>query len=412
LKVGIFTGGFLPEAGGGFTFVNELVKALAATRSSRHEFVAITTNTEEQARGAFGHLPVLSLADAYAPPRLAARIGGGVQRRTARLLGQPRRLGEMRASDAAIDARLTANAIDVIWYPSAWQYCSLEIPYITVVWDLQHRRQPYFPEVSDDGKWEYRQRWMSTFLRRAALVIAGAEAGREEIERCYGVQPERMKLIPHPTPSFMADARSSTAPRVVEGDYIFYPAQFWPHKNHANLLHALRLLRDQGMNLSLVLTGSDKGNQAYVLQLAERLGLTSHVRMLGFVPNEQLVSLYRHAVALSYVTFFGPENLPPLEAFAAGCPVVASDVAGAREQMGDAAVLVDPRRPEEIAAAIKNVSSDQALRARLIERGFERAKRSTPASFVAEVIAWLDEFEPIRRCWPSGTYQADKGRWP
>jgi glycosyltransferase involved in cell wall biosynthesis len=253
---------------------------------------------------------------------------------------------------------------------------------------------------------------MSTFLRRAALVIAGAEAGREEIERFYGVQPERMKLIPHPTPSFMADARSSTAPRVVEGDYIFYPAQFWPHKNHANLLHALRLLRDQGMNLSLVLTGSDKGNQAYVLQLAERLGLTSHVRMLGFVPNEQLVSLYRHAVALSYVTFFGPENLPPLEAFAAGCPVVASDVAGAREQMGDAAVLVDPRRPEEIAAAIKNVSSDQALRARLIERGFERAKRSTPASFVAEVIAWLDEFEPIRRCWPSGTYQADKGRWP
>jgi glycosyltransferase involved in cell wall biosynthesis len=134
--------------------------------------------------------------------------------------------------------------------------------------------------------------------------------------------------------------------------------------------------------------------------------------MLGFVSTEQLLSLYRHAVALTYVTFFGPENLPPLEAFAAGCPVVASDVAGAREQLGDAVLLVDPRRPEEIAAAVKSVYSDRALRAKLIERGRERAKRSTPATFVAEVIAWLDDFEGVRRNWPSGVYPSDKGNLP
>jgi glycosyltransferase involved in cell wall biosynthesis len=177
-------------------------------------------------------------------------------------------------------------------------------------------------------------------------------------------------------------------------------------------LHALRLLRDRGRDLSLALTGSDKGNLGFVQETAERLGLAAHVRSLGFVTTEQLVSLYKHAAALAYVTFFGPENLPPLEAFAAGCPVVASDVAGAREQMGDAALLVDPRRPEEIAAAIEKVITDRALRAQLVERGFERARRSTPARFVADVIAWLDEFEPIRRCWPSGVYTAGKGGFP
>jgi glycosyltransferase involved in cell wall biosynthesis len=210
----------------------------------------------------------------------------------------------------------------------------------------------------------------------------------------------------------MAEARSSQPARVVEGDYLFYPAQFWPHKNHVNLLHALRLLRDRGLDLSLALTGSDKGNLPFIRDTAARLGLTPHVRWLGFVTNDQLISLYRHAAALTYVTFFGPENLPPLEAFAAGCPVVASDVAGAREQLADAALLVDPRRPEEIAAAVERLRADPTLRAALIERGFERARRSTPAGFVAAVIAWLDDFEGVRRNWPSGVYPAGKGSLP
>jgi len=412
VKVGLYTGGFLPDAGGGFTFVDEVIRALAAAKSPRHEFVALTTTGEAQHRDAFQGLGLLSLASAAPAPSLATRIEAGVRRRAATLMGPSLRSGEIRPNPA-VDQILTANGVDVVWYPSAWQCCTLEIPYITVVWDLQHRRQPYFPEVSDDGKWAYRERWMSTFLRRASLVIAGTEVGREEIERFYGVHPERIKLLPHPTPTFVERARpSSSEGRVVEGEYLFYPAQFWPHKNHVNLLQALRLLRDQGLDLSLVLTGSDKGNLPFVRDVAERLGLTPHVRSLGFVPNEQLVSLYRHATALTYVTFFGPENLPPLEAFAAGCPVVASDVAGAREQLGDAALLVDPCRPDEIAAAIKAVHSDRPLREKLIERGRARAQRSTPAHFVAEVIAWLDGFEGIRRNWPSGVYPADKGNLP
>jgi len=149
------------------------------------------------------------------------------------------------------------------------------------------------------------------------------------------------------------------------------------------------------------LVGSDKGNVNHVKRWVNELGLEKQVRFLGFVPQEDLISLYRNAFALTYLTFFGPENLPPLEAFALSCPVVASDVSGAREQLGDAALLVDPANPAACAQAIKSLHDDPALRDVLIERGLERASRWTGRDFVRGVFSIFDEFEAIRRCWGS-----------
>jgi glycosyltransferase involved in cell wall biosynthesis len=104
---------------------------------------------------------------------------------------------------------------------------------------------------------------------------------------------------------------------------------------------------------------------------------------------------------LAYVSFCGPENLPPLEAFALGCPVVAAEVAGAQEQLGDAALLVDPKKPDQIAHAIQSLWRDRALRRTLVKRGLARAVRFTGEDFVKGVFGILDEFEPIRRCWNS-----------
>jgi len=91
-----------------------------------------------------------------------------------------------------------------------------------------------------------------------------------------------------------------------------------------------------------------------------------------------------------------------IEALASGCPVVASDVAGAREQLGDAALIVDPKEPEQIAASVVRIRSEPGLRQRLIDAGAARARIHTAADFVAGIDKWLDEFEPVRRCWASG----------
>jgi glycosyltransferase involved in cell wall biosynthesis len=217
-----------------------------------------------------------------------------------------------------------------------------------------------------------------------------------------------MRILPHPTPEFAFEPPQGDDDAVltkygIRRPYVFYPAQFWPHKNHVGLLEAVRLLEARhGLAVDVVLVGSDKGNRRFVEETAARLGLAERVRLPGFVSQHELVVFYRNALATTYVTYFGPENLPPLEAFAAGCPVVASDVSGSEEQFGDAALRVDPRDHAAIADAIFRIHSDAALRATFVERGRARATRFRPDDFVRAVVEMIDEFEPVRQCWSGG----------
>ncbi len=114
-------------------------------------------------------------------------------------------------------------------------------------------------------------------------------------------------------------------------------------------------------------------------------------------PNFTLSSSDR----IDFFEFLWFDNLPPLEAFALGCPVVAANISGAKKQLGDAALLVNPRGSEDIARAIKSLHDDQALHQTLIQRGLERASKWTGQDYVKGVLAILDGFEPIGRCWSS-----------
>jgi glycosyltransferase involved in cell wall biosynthesis len=285
-------------------------------------------------------------------------------------------------------------------------YVTTEIPYIVIVWDLQHRLRPYFPEVSASGLWESRENHYSIMLRRASIVITGTETGKAEIEQFYQIPSERIKILPLPTPQFALDASPADGKQVLEKynlpkNYLFYPAQFWAHKNHVGLLLAVKLLRDQyNLSFPVVFSGSDQGNLPHVQKVVHQLNLAEQVYFLGFVPQLDLIGLYRNAFALTYMSFCGPDNLPPLEAMALGCPVIASKVAGAEEQLGDAALLFDLQSTEQSAAlAIKRLWDDPSLGQSLISRGLKRAYSWTPKDYGKRIFSILDEFEVTRRCW-------------
>jgi glycosyltransferase involved in cell wall biosynthesis len=273
-------------------------------------------------------------------------------------------------------------------------------PFLFTLFDLGHLMHPYFPELSDRGEWDRRQQHFSRYLPRAAGVIVPNSAGKDQLLRHFPVEENRVICLPHPTPEFALRAASEgddTERRErlgVRGRYLFYPAQFWAHKNHYNAVRALARLPEY----QLVLVGSDKGQAGHVSALVSELGLEGRVHTLGFVEVHDLVALYRGAHALLYPSFLGPENLPPLEAFALGCPVVAADVPGAREQLGDAAPLVCPTDPEAMAAAVRRLEDD-AERARRVESGRRLAGEYTAERYVRGVFAFLDDFEHIRRCW-------------
>ncbi|WGR90790.1 glycosyltransferase family 4 protein (plasmid) [Bradyrhizobium sp. ISRA435] len=283
-------------------------------------------------------------------------------------------------------------------------FCPVSIPHFLTVWDLQPRIQPHFPEISISGRnWEEHERHYQRCLPRASRIITGTEVGKQEVTRFYGVAPDNIAVIPLPAPQLAASRESGARMRDkygIDGEFILYPAQFWPHKNHINLLLALeRIKREAGLALRLVLTGSDKGNLGYVRETVSALGLAAQVDILGFIPMADLSGLYQEALVLAFPSFFGPDNLPPLEAFALRCPVVAARVAGAEEQLGEAALFFDPADPQDIARAILQIHHDRALRSQLIERGARLAAERTPRAYVERVCRLLDDFVPIRRCW-------------
>jgi glycosyltransferase involved in cell wall biosynthesis len=162
----------------------------------------------------------------------------------------------------------------------------------------------------------------------------------------------------------------------------------------------VRLLGDRhGQWVDVALVGSDKGNGLHVRRCARELGIEARVHFLGFVPQADLIGLYRGAAALAYPSTFGPENLPPLEAFALGCPVVAARVSGSEEQLGDAAALFAPSSAEELAAAVAQVLTDTGLRADLVKRGLARARQFTTDDFALGVFRVIDEMARIRAAW-------------
>jgi glycosyltransferase involved in cell wall biosynthesis len=304
-----------------------------------------------------------------------------------------------------IERAAREHGVQLLWFVGTGVHESPDIPYLATVWDLQHRVQPFFPEVSSAGLWDKRELFNRYFVGRAAFCITGTEAGKREIERFYGLAPGRGRVIPFPTPSIEDSVKSSNLDMRerfgCDRKFVLYPGQFWPHKNHANLILALKWLREtRDLDLGLVLPGTDKGNLSFIKAFCREKGMDDRVYCPGFVSTEELIALYRQAEVLAFVTYFGPDNIPPLEAFALGCPVVCSEVDGAAEQYGDAAIRVHPSKPHEIGRAIESVITDRVLRDRLVTAGFKRAALSTPESYIREVYRIIDEFADVRRNWP------------
>jgi glycosyltransferase involved in cell wall biosynthesis len=138
---------------------------------------------------------------------------------------------------------------------------------------------------------------------------------------------------------------------------------------------------------------------SFVRNRIDEMGLRDAVIVRGFVERAELIALYQHALALTYVSTCGPENLPPLEAFALGCPVIATDVPGAREQLGDAAVIVPQTDPAAIAQAILDVHGDPTRRAALVAAGRTLAAGRTAVDFARGLLAAVQPFAQKRKNW-------------
>jgi glycosyltransferase involved in cell wall biosynthesis len=327
-----------PLEGGGFTFTKAVVDAIKAC-SSRHEF--IVWEELQQHYGKRRRIDVIKrAADSVGTERLI--------RSTARVV---RSAHAVLASIQVLPLErfIYDNEIDLVWF-LCLGYSPVSVPYLATVWDPQHRRRRFFAEVSTTA-WtsEARELAYRSNLPRAAPIITGTKTGKDEIIAFFGISPENISVVPMPVAQAALSEDSGDRIDVrakyrLSREFLFYPAQFWPHKNHINLLFALDLIKkDTCLSLDVVLTGNDKSNQKPRLQDycgSRSVVASSHL----FVLRADLYGLYGEAICLAFVSFFGPDDIPPLEALAIGCPVIATCVPGADKQLEDAAWLLDPGR--------------------------------------------------------------------
>jgi glycosyltransferase involved in cell wall biosynthesis len=277
---------------------------------------------------------------------------------------------------------LEDNNVDVIYYLTQAGRLVPDYPFISTNWDVGHLSTYMFPEFYDPKSRNNRIYWYSRGIHEALAVLVESESGKKELIKYTNINPARVMVVPmFPGDIIYLSLTEQRQYKILETfdlvgqKFFFYPAQFWAHKNHFNLVKAFKKLNVEFPDIKLILTGSDKGgNLNYILELiqAEKIKGVSH---LGFVDKEELYTLYRNAVALVMPTFLGPTNMPPLEAISLGCPVICSDLKGHREQLQDVAIYVDPLDQNSIYEGFVALLQDET-RKKLIEKGEELLRTS------------------------------------
>ena len=256
--------------------------------------------------------------------------------------------------------------LDVLFNPGFTAPLFSPCRQVTVFHDLQHKRHPEYFRWFDLPFWQFLL-WMAA--HRSHRLIAVSEATRSDLLRFYSIPKERIAVVHHGVePAFSRLDRSHTE------SYLLCVSTLHPHKNLPRLIRAYgRKKRD----FRLILAGLRGFHAEAIERLIEDLKLQDSVRITGWVPREELYSLYARARAFVYPSTFEGFGMPVLEAMAAGVPVACSDIPPLREVAADAALFFDPLNEDDIASGIERVMSDASLQERLTTAGRERARPFT-----------------------------------
>jgi len=250
---------------------------------------------------------------------------------------------------------------------------------VVTIHDCIHLRFPqYLPNRLAYG-YARASMWVAT--HRSSRVLTVSEASKRDILRYFRIPPAKIDVIYN-----AIDERYGEAPddeevaRVREryqlnDPFVLYAGNIKPHKNLERLIEAFHELRKGDLeHVKLLIIGDEISKYATLRRAVHHFKLHKHVRFFGFVPDKTLAVLYRLASVFVFPSLYEGFGLPPLEAMASGTPVITSNVSSLPEVVGDAALLIDPYDAAGIAAAMRRVLTEPALREDLRRRGLQRVQ--------------------------------------
>jgi glycosyltransferase involved in cell wall biosynthesis len=391
MKIGLYLG-IPPEGGGAHQYAKTML--LALEQLERGSRLSLTV--------AYAHPSWHDLVAHHAADRRLQISRGYLDKvwRAAFRFGFPP--GILRAALRALpgEHRLLDEAACDLWIFPAQETlaCALQSATVSAIHDLMHRYERRFPESGSLIEYWRREQHYQAVCQFSAAILVDSATGKQHVVESYGAAPEKIFQLPYAArqpepvaPELLSGFLKSI--HVPAGRYFYYPAQFWGHKNHVRLIEAFDRIGPEENDLWLILPGSPKNAMDEVRAAAQRTRHSARIIFPGFLEDELVAALYEGALALVMPSFYGPTNIPPLEAMARGCPMALSDVYGMREQSGDAAIYFDPESVDDIARCLGRLHREPELRQTLAANALRTAHACDFEAFTRKLSAILENIE-------------------
>ncbi|HEX8148858.1 MAG TPA: glycosyltransferase family 1 protein [Pyrinomonadaceae bacterium] len=270
------------------------------------------------------------------------------------------------------------GGVDVFHHPAGLVFPLNARANVMTLSDLIPRHFPYYCQGSDE--------WFEESFERAHemdVILTYSEHTKRDVVETLGVEAERIHVAPLAAHEQYRPDLDPERLREVLGrhglggrPYVIYTGMIGARKNLARLVEAFHVLRQEAPSLGhrLVLAGGTFQLSEPIFETVRALGMEGDVKWLGFVPFEDLPYLLGGAELFAFPSLYEGFGLPPLEAMACGTPVVCSSASSLPEVVGDAGLLFDPYKVNEMAESMHRVLADAGLRAELSRKGLERAR--------------------------------------
>ncbi|WNV06084.1 glycosyltransferase family 1 protein [Candidatus Methylospira mobilis] len=378
------------ENGGAKIFVLELLRHLAEmapqtrfillTQAAAHEELEILDRSNVRRLMVVG-----PAAEPVAPNQLGKRFKSFARRLLSIFPGRVRRVvNRLRyklstiPSPAGFNSMLREMNVDLLFCPfTAPTYFEPGIPVVSTIYDLQYKTYPDFFAEADVAQ---RDRTFNDACRRATVLVAISDYARESALKHGNLDPFRISTV------YLRMGQRIAQQGGDDGDilsrhalgakkYLLYPANFWKHKNHEMLITAFGMACAQGLaaDIKLVCTGAPGERQEWLKRSVRAMHLHDRVIFPGYLPNAELGALISSCLGVVFPSLYEGFGLPVIEAMAAGVPVACSNTTSLPEVASEAAILFNPRIPDEIAQAMVTLAENEVLRERLVRAGLQRA---------------------------------------
>lgn len=284
------------------------------------------------------------------------------------------------------------RSVDVLFCPAHYAPRRCPVPFVVTIHDLSYF---YYPDEFLKKDLYKLKNWTAYSLDQADHVLSVSKTTKKDILQWYeldthkvsvvynGFEKETKKNIPSSLPT------ESPLAQLKKKKYVLYVGTLQPRKNVSFLIQAFARFYQDNPSYRLVIAGKKGWLYQEILNEAAKHGIADVVLFPGFVSDEELIWLYRHAFCFVQPSLYEGFGIPILEAMAYDCPVIASQVSSLPEVGGEACLYMDPNDVSDLHAKLRLLIENKVVRSDLIKKGKKQIQQFSWDTCGAETLEVL-----------------------